>query len=73
MELERQTYSMRNNMNAIAKTSGDPAAGAKAAKAFYVQMENVDLQSKRKQGEMAAASYEKMMSALADYNKIVGI
>lgn len=70
MEFERQTYSMRNNMNTLAKGNAD---ATKAAKAFYVQLENVDLAAKRKQGDIAAASYDKMMAALDNYNKLVGI
>lgn len=67
-ELERQVYSMRSTMNYLA--TGKPEAVA-AAKKFYMDLEAVNLLSKRKKQDAALDAYKDMMASLDLYTKLI--
>lgn len=67
-ELIRQAYTMRSNMNYLAK--GDSAKEA-AAKNFYQNLEELNLSSKRKNQEDAYKAYDKTMGALDAFAKLL--
>ena len=61
---------MRNAMNYLAAASGKPEA-KKQAKQFYQDMENVNYFSSRKKQDAAMQAYDKMMSSLDAFTKLI--
>jgi len=64
-ELTRQMYDLRKSTNTLV---GDNAAGKKKAEQLYQDMENLTVSSRRKQGDVAAAS---LKAVKADFDAII--
>jgi hypothetical protein len=60
-ELTRKAYVLRASMNALSAKSPD---GAKAAKAYYRDLEEITVAAQRKQGDKAQAAYTKSVDDL---------
>jgi hypothetical protein len=69
-ELDRQTYTLRDSMNRVAKASGSKDAQV-VAKKFYQDIEEISAASGKKQPGPAKAAYESAVKDLDIYISIV--
>jgi len=70
-ELRIQAYTMRSSMLALNKVNADKEACKKAYKAFWSEVEQLDLACVKKEPALAAKEYADMIAALETYSKLV--
>ncbi|CEM21093.1 unnamed protein product [Vitrella brassicaformis CCMP3155] len=70
MELSRQTYDLRENMNSLASVSGNPDA-SKAAKKFYRDLDKLSVAARRKEQDAALGFYKDAVNDLKSFIKVV--
>jgi len=71
-ELTRYTYSMRESMLRLARSSSDPKAAEAAAKTYFTDLNDMYEWATKKNADVITASYEKSLKDLAAFKALVG-
>ena len=70
-ELTSYSYNMRESMLRLAAASKDPEAATKAAKAYFVDINDVVVNSIGHRADVVASAYENSVKNLAAYKALI--